>query len=547
MLGSAQEGTNTGLQLGKVEWLGDVVVGTGVKSEHLVARRVACGEHQDPGWPFGAVKFATQRQAVPVRETEIEHDDVVHGERDRFACRCQRRCQIDSVPVLDKTPLHDTAQGCVVFHHEYSHEDPSSHSFDEAHVKDGFTFTSSTNEHHGRVADGTLVHLLGRLTFGPNPQQLERFAGQDTQVVIDTLLSEAPLPISEPSLGSDEDYERVTKWWVDILADPQAGLHERMVWFWHGHLTSSLDKASPRLMVRQQALLREHALGNFRTLLQAITVDGAMLNWLDGNYSSPDDPNENYARELMELFALGLDAGYTERDIRNGAIALSGWWVDDENDDEVRFNDEYEYPSVEFLGATVSTAAEVVDAVCDHPACAPFIAGRLYRSFHGVDPDDATRARLAATFVDNGLEIRPLLEAVVRDPSFLDHRSNRTRSPLEWYVALRHLVQVDVSFWALAELGQLPFHPSNVAGWKESQWSSVGVELTKARLAWDAHWEADAPQTDDPITEFAERCGLVLSDETTDVLRGSIGGEDDWEPFRTVYGLLPLCPEFNLA
>ncbi|MGD9796333.1 MAG: DUF1800 family protein, partial [Acidimicrobiia bacterium] len=168
----------------------------------------------------------------------------------------------------------------------------------------------------GAVDDRALVaHLLRRTTFGPFPGQVEALAERGIDVAVRSVLSANALQLDPPEFGTDDDERVLVDWWLDAMANPAAGLHEKMVWFWHGHLTSSLDKAEVQLMWRQHQLLRKHALGNFRDLLQAITIDAAMLAWLDGNGSTSEAPNQNYGREVMELFTLGHDGGYSEADV----------------------------------------------------------------------------------------------------------------------------------------------------------------------------------------------------------------------------------------
>ena len=258
-------------------------------------------------------------------------------------------------------------------------------------------------------------HVLNRLTFGATGEAVDAAAVLSPGDLVEALLDASPRDLGMPVMHGDDDWSTVPQWWFDVMRHPGAGLHERMVWFWHGHLTSSMDTSSPALMFRQQVIFRRHAAGSFRDLLQEVTVDPAMLFWLNGAWSTADNPNENYARELMELFALGRNNGYTEDDVHQAAVALSGWWVDGDHDDRVEFDPERgPRHTVPLFGGRVGRAAEVIDAVCDHPACAPHIAGALYRALHGVDPADDVRAELAAVFADGGLQLRPLLEATVR-------------------------------------------------------------------------------------------------------------------------------------
>jgi len=223
------------------------------------------------------------------------------------------------------------------------------------------------------------------------------------------------------------------------MADPAVGLHEKMVWFWHGHLTSSISKVGQwPWMWTQHQLLRTHALGNFRALMQAITVDAAMLVYLDGDPSVVVNPNENYSRELMELFCLGI-GNYTEADVENGAKALAGWDVS-WPDGTVTFHpaDALTTP-VTYLGKSVKTAQDVINTVVDHPACAPWIVAKLYRFFLGVNPSANRLTELANVFRNNSLEIKPLVEAILRDPLFLDPsiRTNKAKQPVECHPRVR--------------------------------------------------------------------------------------------------------------
>jgi uncharacterized protein (DUF1800 family) len=342
------------------------------------------------------------------------------------------------------------------------------------------------------------------------------------------------------------------QWWLELMSRGDVGLHERMVWFWHGHFTSSLEKASPSLMLRQHLLLREHAMGNFRDLVQAITVDAAMLYWLDGAGSRSEAPNENYARELMELFVLGRSgAPYTEADVRAAAHAFTGWWVDGDQDDEVRFDAESGPTGpVDLLGTSVGSAEEAVNAICDHWACAPFVAGKLHRFFTGEEPDEQRRADLAQVFVDSGLEIAPLVADIVRHPGFLDQRLNRPRPAVDWFVGLRTFYDVDMEWWVLDGLGQVPFYPPNVAGWPgDGRWLSAGAEYAKAQAAVDNAWDTPTLDGEDPIDEVLHRAGLYeVSASTVEVLRQAIEAVESRRDRATLlHGLVAVSPEFSLS
>jgi uncharacterized protein (DUF1800 family) len=396
-----------------------------------------------------------------------------------------------------------------------------------------------------------VAHILRRLTFGVHRDRLAQFAEADPSAVIETLLSEPAIEPAPPELGTDDDYGKLPQWWVDVMARPDSGVHERMVWFWHGLITSSLAKASPALMYRQHKLLRQHALGNFRTLLQEISVDAAMLYWLDGAGNTIEEPNENFAREVMELFALGAGSGYTEADVRAGAEAFAGWWVDGDHDDKVQFDPESGPQSpVEFLGRKVSSAAEAIDAICDHPACATHIVDNVFAYLVGQPPEADVRTQLADQFRAGGLEIRPLVEAIARSDAFLNSGANRPRQALEWFIAFRHLVGAELDWGPLVGLGQEPFGPPNVAGWPgATRWISVGAEFAKAQQASDNSFDTETLDGNDAVSAVLAKAALFeVSDTTRAALQQAADSLDSRRDLSTLLHALVACsPEFSMA
>jgi len=395
-------------------------------------------------------------------------------------------------------------------------------------------------------------HVLRRLTFGIHPTRLAQFDGWAPAEVIEQLLAEPALEPVAPELGSDDDYSQLPEWWLRVMSRADAGVHERMVWFWHTLVTSGLSKVNPALMYRQHKVLREHALGNFRDLLQAMAVDAAMLYWLDGSGSTADEPNENFAREVMELFALGRESDvYVEADVRAGAKAFSGWWIDGDNSDEVRFDpDSALTSSVDFLGTTVRTTEDAINTICDQPQCARHIAGKLAHFLSGSQPSEERLSELAAVFADSGLQIESLVEAIVRDVGFLEQRNNRPRSSVEWVISLRHLFDIEIDGYYLDGLGQTPFDPPNVAGWPgDNRWLSAGNDLTKAQIATDHASDTATLDEEDPIGDVLARAGLFeVSDATIAVLTDAIGAVDSRRELSTLLHALVACsPEFSLA
>jgi len=403
-----------------------------------------------------------------------------------------------------------------------------------------------------------IAHLLRRTTFGPFPGQCEELGSLGLGGAADAVLSAPPLTPGHPVFDEDDDAgpDGPGFQWMKLMSNPAAGIHEKMVWFWHGHLTSSHDKVDTwDIMWRQHLLLREHALGNFRTMLQAVTVDAAMLQYLDGADSTAAQPNENYARELMELFSLGRGP-YTQADVRAAATALAGWYVDD--DSAVSFDPEAAAPGpVTLLGRRVRSAADVIDAICDHPACAPFIVTKLHRFLTGADPDRARRDALAAVFARSGLQIRPLVEAIVRDPSFTSapQSLSRARYPVEWVVAALGVFGIDDpgrALDAVTALGQTPFLPPNVAGWPTGrQRVSPGGAIARAALAIDAPAVDAVGAAADPVAAAFERAAIYAPSARTEAaVRGfhqRVTGAPPDVTAAALIGLVVSTPEFALA
>lgn len=349
-------------------------------------------------------------------------------------------------------------------------------------------------------------HLLRRLTLAAPAADVERFVGASATDAVDTILQEA-----RDSRPSDEialllptgDIGYVQAWWIEqMLGTVGARCAESVALLWHDHFATSHDKvADVHLMHGQYRLWREGGLGDFRELLHAAMVDPAMLVWLDGVDNERGRPNENLARELMELFALGI-GNYTEHDVLEAARGLSGWRVVQRR---ARFT-----PSRHDAGmkTVLGTSGEldtpaVVDAVLASARCPRFIAARLWHHAMSAAPTDDELDETARQFVANDWDVgRTLAWLATRERFFADEeRASRITSPIEFVVRASletgvRLAPKDLADAATA-MGQSLLRPPSVKGWDGGrQWVDSTAWIARQRFAARVAQSFDADTVD---------------------------------------------------
>ena len=262
-------------------------------------------------------------------------------------------------------------------------------------------------------------------------------------------------------------------WWYGEMLNTPSPFTEHMTLFWHGHFTSSLRKVKiPDMLYAQNALFRKHAVGNFATMLRAVARDPAMIVYLDTDSNTREAPNENFARELMELFTLGEGMGYTEQDVVDAARAFAGWRLSPHGGFQFGGRDR-DIGQKTFLGRTGRfDGDDILDILLEQPRLAEHITEKLWREFVSPDPDPAEVRRLAAVFRDSGYELRPLLQALFESPAFRDPavRGALVKSPVDVIVGTLRLVgyreEAPSGLRTVgASLGQDVFDPPNVKGW----------------------------------------------------------------------------------
>ena len=341
-------------------------------------------------------------------------------------------------------------------------------------------------------------HLLARTGFAPTEAQLSRYAQLDRTAAVDQLLGQAtgtaitpvpadlaeytPRPANFKDLSVDEKKQfhrlqvqrglELRAWWMQEMLTTPAPLTEHMTLFWHNHFVSSLQKVkSASLMLNQNELLRHYALGNFADLLHAVAKDPAMILYLDTQQNRKAQPNENFAREVMELFTLGI-GNYNEQDVREAARAYTGWSINHETGTFIYRPNQHDNGMKTVLGQTGNfNGDDVLDILLRQPATATLITEKIWRDFISSSPDPVLIKQYAAIFRQH-YEIRPLVRAILLSDAFWapQNRGNLVKSPVELVVGSVHQLnihQFDPLPFAIAsrQMGQDLFAPPNVKGW----------------------------------------------------------------------------------
>lgn len=355
-----------------------------------------------------------------------------------------------------------------------------------------------------------LAHLMNRAGFGLHPADVSRFEGKSTREAVRMLFADArsieplhyladprpqsadvsSLKVLKMALKSPKDTRDLNLAWLDHMAASQAVLREKMTLFWHNHFATGTKLAY--LMQVQNNTLRTHALGNFKDLLHAVARDPVMILYLNNQQNKRKAPNENFAREVMELFTLGEGNGYTERDIKEAARAFTGWHINGRGDFELNTK-QHDTGSKTIFGYTGHWGGEdVVELLLDQRQTAHTIAAKFYRFFVNEEPDSEIIHALGDHFYDSEYDIADLVETVFTSTWFYEkrHRGALVKSPTHLLVQTKRLSGMEVDpnkrdalLKAQEALGQVLFFPPNVAGWPGGRaWIDGGTLLTRMRL-----------------------------------------------------------------
>jgi uncharacterized protein (DUF1800 family) len=349
-----------------------------------------------------------------------------------------------------------------------------------------------------RWTDLHVRRLFWRAGFGATDKEAAHFAKRGKQATLNWIVNGGkgpsmvgPAPtVDGHTLDPTNEWGHDVLWWLDRMVRTQRPLVEKMTLFWHDHFATR-DQDRP-LMLRQNKMLRGRALGPFPTLLKAVTIDPAMLMFLSLADSDKDAPNENYARELMELFTLGK--GYSEYDIRQAARALTGFkthWTRNGDFGGITYEPDNHDPGMKkiFHKRGRFDWHDVIELVTQHPNHAPFLVEKLWAYFITEPLDRRTRTRLVHEYKSSGLKIKPLVAAILAHPKLYAKLDSpeMVKSPVVFVAgALRsthRYIDVDDWSWLLDNMGQYPFQPPSVAGW---DWGPAWLNTNTARARFTA-------------------------------------------------------------
>jgi uncharacterized protein (DUF1800 family) len=351
------------------------------------------------------------------------------------------------------------------------------------------------------------AHLLRRAAFGGTASEVARSVAEGMETTVERLCPKPGRPRAEASAepvmarGDDLDSLRaIQRWWLTRMMQTRHPLEERMTFFWHDHFATSIVTVEhPSLMLQQNRLFRAHALGNMRELAVAVARDPAMLLWLDNHLSRKERPNENFGRELLELFLLGL-GNYRESDVYAAVRSLTGWTLANDGTGEgsgahfVFSPETHDDGDKTFLGHTGAWNGEdIVRIACAEPAHARFLVTKLFTYFAYPDPEPDVVERLATVYLDQGAELRPLVHAILTSPEMYSRRAMwaLVKSPLDHALLACRQLQMDADPEMIVEMldkqGLVLFNPPDVSGWNSgmawiNSWSLL-VRMEMAELA----------------------------------------------------------------
>ena len=413
---------------------------------------------------------------------------------------------------------------------------------------------------------GLLAHLMRRAGFGGTLQELEEYRAQGYEATVDALVHPEDAPDwdddlfrrYQPDLNSVMYFESAQNYWMYKMINSKRPLEEKIALFWHGLFATAYGKLNhAKGVVNQTDTFRRHGLGAFHNILMELSRDPAMIFWLDNKDNHKDAPNENYGRELLELFSMGI-GNYTEDDVKNCARAFTGWTIANDEYMSVRASRDSIWPSgridwqfeyrpedhddteKKFLGRTGNFNGEdIIDIIAMRPATSWFIAGKLYNYFVSDTPNEEAIAFLAEEYRKSSGDIRSMLRALFLSDYFKseDVWYSRVKSPAELVVGTARLAgSYQSPRWDITNLasdanfmGQEILNPPTVEGWHTgTEWVDTGT-----------------------LVERVNSSALVIGDTVQPGVQAMIqrlkGGQNSYQPAELVDECLLLLGSLSVS
>ena len=405
-----------------------------------------------------------------------------------------------------------------------------------------------------------MAHLMRRAGFGATRDELDSLVAQGYEATVDALLdppSHARIPDDlirryHPNQSAMMDRGSTSANWLYRMISTRAPLQEKIALFWHGIFATGYPKVMHgKLIADQIGMFRANGLGSFRTLLAELSKDPAMILWLDNRTNHKDAINENYGRELLELFSMGV-GNYTEDDVKECARAFTGWTIENEqymavkaNNDSIwpygRLAGRFEYRADDhddgervFLGHKGRLSGEeIVDVICEQPATARFVSRHIYNFFVADEPpvpawphipprDPAAIETLAEAYFEGGYEIGHMLRVLFNSDFFRSEDSwyRKVKSPVELVVGVCHLTgefegparSIVERNQQVAIMGQELINPPSVEGWHTgAEWLNTGTVVERVNFAAEQLGDTERPGVRAMIDRIVRQNGGALS------------------------------------
>ncbi len=388
------------------------------------------------------------------------------------------------------------------------------------------------------------AHLMRRMAFGGSQSDINNLIGRGRDGAVDYLINynqiddadfdnlmDESFDLSDPRDGDKFNRGEITRWWTTLMMLGPRQFEEKMTLFWHNHFATSNSKVEDALMYIQNRTLRKHALDRFDTLLSKIAKDPAMLVWLDGVTNVADAPNENFARELMELFTMGItdpvtsQRNYTERDVQEVARAFTGWNFSSPDEEEsnpfnyqFEFNeDQHDFRPKTVFGQTANYDGEdIIQIIAARRETARFLVKKFFEFFvyplTDSSADRATIDKFADVYMRRDHSIKELARAIFSSDEFFSQRARFAliKQPLELVIGAARMIEArftpgtydnhepaHILWYAAAALGQDIFNPPDVSGWNLNLgWLNTALMLNRFNYA--AFLAANRPEHDEP-------------------------------------------------